>query len=198
MMKAVVGMLNALEKPLNMLLKGNMGMALKFFIILYGTMVAPQLPEKVLEKMMNPFAKMVMLSLVAYMGTKDLPTAMLLTLSFTITMLMATKLETVRSVKDVIDLPIDATQKVANRLVDGAQDLSKDVVSMVPGQIGSVVSAVSDMGHSVIDSTQGLANMVVDGTQDVLGKFVSMGAKEVKPEDAQKMMDTVEAYDEMM
>ena len=176
--KAMTKFLDSMEKPLNMFLgKSMMGSMLKIFLILYSSVVAPKLSDNVLETFKNPFVKFLGLTLIVYSGTKDLQTSMLLTIAFIATMVGVAKLDTISSLKDMLDLPVDSVQKVSNELLDGAQELSTDVVGVIPEPVSSFVTPVTKMANSVIDSIQDVANMVVDGTQDTVGKLLGQGKK---------------------
>lgn len=182
--------LDSMEKPLNMFLgKSMMGSLLKIFLILYSSVVAPQLSDKVLEFFKNPFVKFLGLVLIVYSGTKDLQTSMLMTIAFIVTMVSIAKLDTIKSIMTALDVPIDSAQKVGNELLDGAQELVDDAVGVIPEPVSSLVSPVTKMANSVVDSLQDVANMVVDGTQDTVGKLLGEGKKTMpKDKDVEKKM----------
>ena len=197
--KAMTKFLDSMEKPLNMFLgKSMMGSMLKIFLILYSSVVAPKLSDNVLETFKNPFVKFLGLTLIVYSGTKDLQTSMLLTIAFIATMVGVAKLDTISSLKDMLDLPVDSVQKVSNELLDGAQDLSTDVVGVIPEPVSSFVTPVTKMANSVIDSIQDVANMVVDGTQDTVGKLLwqdkKMAPVDKKAEKKMMMRPTMSGY----
>ena len=174
MLSGVVKMLNVLESPLNKLLRHPIaGGLLKVFLIAYASMVVPELPPKMLKMMDNKVIKIVILSLVIYIGTKDLPTAVLLAVAFMMTMGNLAKLETVQTVAGLLDAPIDVAQGLANDVIDGAQDLSQMAVDMVPNPVHGPVAAVASVGHEVVDVIQGVTNELVDGAQEALDAFAS-------------------------
>lgn len=60
--------------------------ALTVFLVLYGSMARPQLPEFVATLFETAVFRLLVLALIAYISTKDLQVALLVAVAFTITM----------------------------------------------------------------------------------------------------------------
>lgn len=193
-MKMLTKLLDSMEAPLNALLdRPVLGGIIKVFLVAYVSLVAPKLPPKVLRLLDNPFVKMVFVGLIVYVGTKDLATALLLSVAFIMTMLSLVKLETVSTVAGLLNTPVDVAQDVMNQLLDGAQSATSDLVSMVPSPVGSVLSSATGMLNNVVDRGQGVINSVVDTAQDFL-----LGVGETNVNDNSRELqreEVVSAYD---
>jgi len=60
--------------------------ALTVFLILYASLAKPQLPSFIANLFEHPFFRMIVIALIAYISTKDLQVAILITVVFTLTM----------------------------------------------------------------------------------------------------------------
>lgn len=146
----------------------------KVFLVLYASLVAPKLPAGLVKLFQNPAFKVLVLFLIVYVGMKDPTVALLVAVGFTVSMVTLNKLETVKDLGGLLDTVVDSPQKVANELVDGAQDLVRDVsgvVKQVSGPLLPVVSSAEDLVHGALDMGQDVANTLVDTVQDAVGMF---------------------------
>lgn len=147
---------------------------IKVFLVLYASLVAPKLPSGLAKLFKNPVFKVIVLFLIVYVAMKDPTVALLVAVGFTVSMVTLNKLETVNSLGGLLDTVVDSPQKVANELVDGAQDLAKDItgaVEKVSGPLAPVVSGAGDLVHGAVDMSQDIANSLVDTVQDAVGMF---------------------------
>lgn len=146
----------------------------RVFLILYASLVAPKLPSGLAKLFQNSVFKVLVLFLIVYVGMKDPTVALLVAVGFTVSMVTLNKLETVNSLGGLLDSVVDSPQKVANSLVDGAQDLVKNVggmVQKVSGPLSPVVAGAQDLIHGAVDMGQDVANSLVDTVQDAVGMF---------------------------
>lgn len=157
----------------------------RVFLVLYASLVAPQLPSGLVSLFKNPVFKVLVLFLIVYVGMKDPTVALLVAVGFTVSMVTLNKLETVDSVGGLLQTAVDTPQELANQLVDGAQDLARDVggmVKSVSGPLSPVVQGAQDMAHGAVDMGQDIANSLVDTVQDAVGMFTG-GRPEPAEED---------------
>lgn len=177
MLKMAKKLLDMLEKPLNKVLGHPvLGGLLKVFLVLYSSVIAPKLPDRALRILTNKFVRVVVLALIVYTGTRDLPTAMLISVAFVVTMLGLAKMETVQTISGVMDVPVDAVQEVANDVVDGVQDLTKEVVDMtpLPKVVSGVVGTTLGFANGIIDTAQDISNYTIDSAQSVIRSVSSL------------------------
>lgn len=170
-----LGKLKALPmKFLKVLDNKYVGGMVKVFLVLYASLVAPKLPSSLAKLFQNAVFKVLVLFLIVYVGMKDPTIALLVAVGFTISMVTLNKLETVNSLGGLLDSVVDSPQKVANSLVDGAQDLVRDVggmVQKVSGPLSPAVAGAQDLIHGAVDMGQDVANSLVDTVQDAVGMF---------------------------
>ena len=159
----------------------------RVFLILYAGLVAPKLPSGLAALFKNPVFKVLVLFLIVYIAMKDPVVALLVAVGFTISIVTLNKLETVNSLGGLINSVVDSPQKVANDLVDGAQDLAKDVggyVKKVAGPLSPVVQGAQDIAHGAVDFGQNIANNLVDTVQDAVGMFTGGRPEPAEEEEA--------------
>lgn len=158
--------------------------AVRVFLVLYASLVAPKLPSGLAKLFTNSIFKVLVLFLIVYLGMKDPTVALLVAVGFTVSMVTLNKLETVSSLGGLLDSVVDSPQKVANELLDGAQDLAKSVggnVRQVAGPLAPVMSGAEDLIHGAVDMAQDVSNSLVDTVQDTVGMFTGRS-----PEPAQE------------
>lgn len=168
MLKSLMKMAKPVENVLDMVLTSQAGTLIKLFLVIYSSLVAPKLGNNVLEVFKNPLMKLVGLALVVYTGTKDLVLSLLIAVAFIITVMMISKMDTVKSVKDLIHLQVDTVQKFGNTMIDETQDVVEMAGDFVPEPISNLTEPLIDAGNMAVDAVQDVTNTVIDGLQDVL------------------------------
>lgn len=175
MLKKIMDMMKKIAgKPLALLDNKYIAGAVKIFLILYATAVAPKLPNFMAKALKNPIVKLAILFLIVYTGVKDPMLSLLIAVGFTISMMTLNKLETVGSLNELVQGAVDIPQSLLNDVIDGAQDLVENAGSKVGGPVPEILGVAS----KVVDTVQQVTNNIIDGTQMVASKIVS-GAEDV-------------------
>jgi len=162
-MKIAQNLSKLLMKPLSLLENKYIAGAVKIFLILYAATVAPKLPNFLANALKNPLVKLFILFLIVYTGIKDPVTSLLIAVGFTVSMQTLNKLETASSLDDIIQGAVDVPQSLLNDTVDGAQDLLQggadlvgSPVKEVVGVANKLVDGAQDLANKIVDGAQDL------------------------------------------
>lgn len=117
-MKMVTSFLKPLDNKV-------VGTTVRVALILYASLIAPELPEVVARQFDNLAVRSVLIFLIAYLAIKDPVTAAYATLALMVTIMSLNR----REVQDVIGGAVD----LAEDAVEGAVDIVGDVVEGVVG-----------------------------------------------------------------
>ena len=157
-------MLKMLMRPLQLLENKYVAGALKMFLILYASTIAPKLPMFMEDVLRNTLIKMLILFLIIYTGSKDPMLSLLIAIGFVLSIQTLRQAETVETVSQLLNVAIDVPQKLLKDIVDGSQKLVKKGSS----KIGGPIEAVADLAGDVIDTVQDVADATIDKVQDII------------------------------
>lgn len=173
-------MLMKMFKPLMKLLKKSMGsmnlnILVQMLLVLYSSVLVPRLPAIVMKLFNNTFVKLIIMSMIAFVSTKDMKVALMMSLALIVTLNYINKLRTVSSPKGLLHAVIDAPQEVLNKVTDDAQDVKNmgiEEVSGLTGPLKPLIKTANAIVDTVVDTTQSLTNNVIDTVQEAaLGKL---------------------------
>jgi ABC-type multidrug transport system fused ATPase/permease subunit len=173
-------MLGKLLKPLMKLVKPVMGsmnlnILVQMLLILYSSVLVPRLPTIVMKLFNNTFVKVIIMSLIAYVSTKNIRTALMMALALIITLTYINKVIVAKGPRDLLNAVIDAPQEVLNKVTDDAQEIKTMGVEETGDLLSPVkplLNAANNVIDTIVDSVQNTANNVIDKTQEtVLGKL---------------------------
>ena len=168
------------------LVSRNLNVIVQMLLILYSAVLVPRLPSIAIKLFNNVFVKVILMSMIAIVATKDMKTALMMSVALIITLNYIMKLRNVGSIKGLLNAAVDAPQEVLNKLTDDAQEIKNIGIEEV-GSLVKPIKPILDAANAVIDSTvdtvQEVANKVIDNTQKTI-----MGNLEPYTNDA---MDTV-------
>jgi len=160
----MTGMLKMLMSPLKLLENQYVAGALKLFLILYASMIAPKLPMFMEDALRNIVIKIIILFLIIYTGAKDPMLSLLIAIGFVLSMHALRQAETVETVSQLLNVAIDVPQKLLKDIIDGSQKLVKKGTSKIGGPIETVVDVAGD----IIDIVQDVADTAIDKVQDII------------------------------
>ena len=160
----MAGMLKMLMRPLQLLENKYVAGALKMFLILYASMIAPKLPMFMEDALRNIVVKLLILFLIIYTNSKDPILSLLIAIGFVLSMHALRQAETVETVSQLLNVAVDVPQKLLKDIVDGSQKLVKKGASKIGGPIGTV----TDLAGDVIDTVQDVADAAIDKVQDII------------------------------
>jgi hypothetical protein len=153
-----------LSGPLKILENKYIAAGLKLFLILYASMIAPNLPIQIEMLLMNPAVKALAIFLIAYLSNKDIELSLLIAIGLILSLQSIKQMQTVDSLRGLINMAVDAPQQLANDIIDGVQDVADKGADIIGGPIPEVVGAA----NKIVDGVQGAANQLIDGVQDAL------------------------------
>lgn len=134
-------LVNKALKPLDNKLIGT---TVRVALILYASLIAPELPDVVARQLDNLAVRSVLIFLIAYLAVKDPVTAALATLALMVTV-MSLHRRDVQSVLGQVGSLADPVVNVAGGAIDKAFSLGADVVDTAAGVAGEVVDRVGDV-----------------------------------------------------
>jgi len=114
--------------------------------------------------LMNPAAKLLAIALILYLSNKDIQLSLLIAIGLVLSLQSIRQLETVSSLRGLINMAVDAPQQLANDIIDGVQDVADKSADIVGGPVPQVVGAA----NQIVDAVQGVANSAINGVQDAL------------------------------
>jgi len=170
MLKTIQKLINStLGAPLRLLDNPKVGAFVKIGLIMYAGIVAPNPPNFLLKMLKQPATKVLVLTMIAYLGVRDPIVALLIAISFMISMMALHRIETTVNVTQALRGAVDIPQALLHKTVDAAQDLLNKGGEMAG------IPAVTGITNSIIDKAQDLTNMAIDTIQDAfLGKDESL------------------------
>lgn len=137
---------NVFEKSVTQLLKPLdnkvFGTTVRVALILYASLIAPELPESLARQLDNTVVRAVLIFLIAYLAVKDPITAALATLALMVS---------------VMSLHRSDVQKVLGKvssLAEGVVDKTQDVVGDVWGKARQVVGIAEEQKPTEAAATQ--------------------------------------------
>merc|ERR1711871_1443687 len=93
--------MDTVKKYLDMIFENeHSATILSLFLVLYGGLAAPKLPNFIIKLFNNSIFRLVILSLVAYGGNKNPKVALIIALAFVITMGMVRHIDSIESFSD--------------------------------------------------------------------------------------------------
>lgn len=127
---------NKVLKPLD---NKVLGTTVRVALILYASLIAPELPDVVARQLDNLAIRSVLIFLIAYMAVKDPVTAGLATLALMVTVMSLHR----RDVQGVLGKAVSLTEKpvsvatgVVGKVVDVAEDVAEGAFGAVSGILG--------------------------------------------------------------
>lgn len=134
-------LVNRLLKPLD---NKVLGTTARVALILYASLIAPELPDNVARYLDNVVVRGVLIFLIAYLSLKDPITAALATLGLMVTVMSLHR----RDVQSVLGKTVGRVANLAEDVVEGAVDFVGDVTSNVLGleQAAEEVAEVAEAG----------------------------------------------------
>jgi len=166
MLKGIQKLINStLGAPLRLLDNPKVGAFVKIGLIMYAGLVAPNPPNFLLKILKQPATKILVLTMIAYLGVRDPIIALLIAVAFMVSMMALHRIETTINVTQVLRGAVDIPQGLLQKTVDAAQDV------LHKGGEMAGVPAVTGITNSIIDKAQSLTDMAIDTIQDAfLGK----------------------------
>ena len=161
MLKRLAKMLSG---PLKILENKYIAAGLKLFLILYASMIAPSLPPAIEMLLMNPAVKALAIFLIVFLSNKDIELSLLIAIGLILSLQSIKQLQTVDSLRGLLNMAIDAPQQLANDIIDGVQDVADKSADIIGGPVPQVIGAA----NQVVDAVQGATNKLIDGVQDSL------------------------------
>ena len=173
-------MLGKLLKPVTKLLKPvvgsmNLNILVQMLLILYATVLVPKLPNIVIKLFNNVFVKVLIMAMIAFVSTKNMRTALMMSLALVITLNYINKAMSAKGPRDLLNAVIDAPQEVLNKVTDDAQEVKsigiEETGSLVK-PLKPILDAANKVVDTVVDTVQEAANNVIDTTQEaIIGKL---------------------------
>ena len=153
-----------LSGPLKILDNKYIAGVLKLFLILYASIIAPSLPPAIEMFLMNPAVRVSAIFLIVFLSNKDIELSLLIAIGLILSLQSVKQLQTVSSLRGLINMAVDAPQQLANDIIDGVQDVADKSAEIIGGPVPKVVGAA----NKLVDGVQGIANSTIDGIQDTL------------------------------
>lgn len=172
MYSALKAPFKAVDRMVGKLFSNKISSGLLYLVlILYAGTIAPKPPTMIANALDNIVVRIALMALIAYMGTRDITSALLLAIGLVVSMMALARYKTVGSVRSVVRDAVDIPQSLLNSSIDKVQDVLGDGVSLVKplaGPLGDVVDTVAETLQSSVDFIQTTTNDVIDGAQDML------------------------------
>lgn len=142
----LLALVNRLLKPLD---NKVLGTTVRVALILYASLIAPELPDVVARQLDNLAVRSVLIFLIAYLAVKDPVTAALATLALMVTVM-----------------------SLHRRDVQGVLGKAASLASKPTNLAGQALGMGYDLGSQAVGTGAGLVGKAVDIAEDVVGSAI--------------------------
>jgi hypothetical protein len=172
MIKMILKMISPVTKlARKALVSKNLNILVQMLLILYSAILVPRLPTIAIKLFNNTFVKVILMSMIAIVATKDMKTALMMSVALIVTLNYIMKLKSVGSVSGLLNAAVDAPQEVLNKLTDDAQEIKNigiEEVGDLVKPIKPILNAANNLINTAVDTVQDTANKVIDQTQSAI------------------------------